>query len=345
MRQKHPLEFLDFSSLTAALRASRHVATACVMLAGALLAHPAAQAQSVQDAAPTRTTLVASAVDTGIRTGETFTARVATSTGTPVTTGTVDFVLASGQSLGSAIVAADGTASLTVAQLPAATTKSVSGGGQLAVTANYNAATTALANSASVATAVATPAATTQLPDFTVTASQSTLTVTAGAYGTSVLTVTSVGGYTGSMELSCSNLPAQVTCAFNPTQQTLTANGTFVSTVEITTQAPSGTASSAIERHSALAMAMLFPGSLVLLGLAGRRRKGYKGLQMLGVAMLLGGVGLGLSGCSQRYDYLKHAPSVATGTLPGTYPINVAVDGNVGSSVSEHDLTISLVVQ
>jgi hypothetical protein len=65
----------------------------------------------------------------------------------------------------------------------------------------------------------------------------------------------------------------------------------------------------------------------------------------LGIALLLTGAGLGLSGCSQRYGYLHHPPSTATGTSAGTYLINVAVDGSQGASAIEHDLTVSLVVQ
>ncbi len=315
---------------------------------------------------PTRTTLAAQAVTAAATgAGETLTATVVTTTGSPVSAGTVDFDLANGQSLGSAIVGADGTATLTLTRLPAATSTSVAGAGQLGITAVYNAPetaasaadpaagatdpTTSAAESAaeytgsrSAVTDVATPAATAPTPGFTVTANPTTLTVTPGAYGTSVLTVASVAGYTGSIQLSCSGLPAQVTCAFNPTQANLPANGTLLSTLQIATQAPSGTSTtSLLPRSTGIALALVFPGALALLTLGRRRR----GMQMLGVVLLVTGTGLGLSGCSQRYDYLKHAPSIAVGTPPGTYPITIAVDGSQGSAVSETLITVSLVVQ
>jgi hypothetical protein len=71
---------------------------------------------------------------------------------------------------------------------------------------------------------------------------------------------------------------------------------------------------------------------LLLIGFAGRRRKLFRGAQMLGLVLLLAGGGIGLSGCSQRYGYLHHPPLTATGTAPGTYTINVAVDGSQGAS-------------
>lgn len=307
-------------------------------------------------AAPTRTTLAVHPADPSDGGGATLTATVRTATGSTVTAGTVDFELASGQSLGSAVVAADGTATLVLSKLPVASTTAIDGSSQVQVAAVFSpaqpvassiasaAATAAFTGSRSVATAVTSPAVTNVTPDFTVTGNPTTVTAKQGSYGTTVLTVASVGGYAGSIQLSCSGLPAQVTCAFNPTQQLLGANGSFTSTLQLQTQGPSGTAtSSLLPRSTGIALALAFPGMVALFGLRGRYR--YRGVQMLGAVLLLVGAGLGLSGCSQRYSYLKHPPSIAGGTPIGTFPITVAVDGDQGSAVSEHDLTVSLVVQ
>ncbi len=306
-------------------------------------------------AAPTRTTLAVHPADPSDGGGATLTATVQTATGSTVAGGTVDFELASGQSLGSAVVASDGTATLVLSKLPVASTTAIDGSSQVQVAAVFSPAqpvassnasspeaTAEFTGSRSIATAVTSPAVTNVTPDFTVTGNPTTVTAKQGSYGTTVLTVASVGGYAGSIQLSCSGLPAQVTCAFNPTQQLLGANSSFTTTLQLQTQGPSGTAtSSLLPRSTGIALALALPGMLALFGLRGR----FRGAQMLGVALLLAGTGLGLSGCSQRYSYLKHPPSIAGGTPIGTFPITIAVDGDQGSAVSEHDITVSLVVQ
>ena len=302
-------------------RASRHV----FLLIGALLVLlPAAYAASP---APTRVTLSASSQDQG--TGEALTATIRTATGGPVNAGTVDFLLPNGQALGSALVDAQGTATLALPQ----TTPGSS------VTAAYHSGVNSSLFLDGRSPAIALPAATT-LPDFTVTAGPATVTTTQGSYGTTAITIASVAGYAGSMEFSCSNLPAQVTCAFNPIQQSLAADGSFVSTLELQTQAASGEQSRLWSRGGAVAYALVVPGALALFGLT-RRRRG----QWLAAALLLVTAVAGLSGCSQRYGYLHHPPPVAGGTPVGTYTITVAVDGSVGATVTEHDIPITLVVQ
>lgn len=345
MRQKHPHQHSISLSFAIARRISIRVAATLLLLPAALQSVAAYAAAP----APTRTTLAATPVATASGNSATLIASVKTTAGSNVDTGTVDFLLPDGQSLGSAIVSADGTATLAVAKLPVGTTKNIAGADELGVTASYhaNASSGTFDDSVSTPTAVATPAATTQVPDFVVTGNPTTVTTAQGSYATTAITVTSVGGYTGAMQLSCSTsqLPAQVTCAFNPTQQVLAANGSFVSTLQLQTQSASGTASSAIFVHRNVALAMVIPGALVLFGLGGRRRRDFRGAQMLGVLLLLGGMGLGLSGCSQRYGYLHHPPPVSGGTPTGTFPILIAVDGGQGESVVEHDVTVSLVVQ
>ncbi len=327
MRQQHQHPF--FSRFPIALR--------CTFALGAafVLCPSPARAQA---AAPTRTAVTATAQGAA---GLAFTTSVRTTAGAPVSGGTIDFLLPDGQSLGSAPVGQDGAATLTVTEPPAATGHDASGAGELEVAAAYHAGARSglFADSTSGFTRVALPLAGTQAPGFSVTANPTTITVAQGGYGTTALTVASQAGYSGAIELSCSNLPAQVTCAFNPTQQDLAANGSFVTTLELQTQAPSGTSSSALFPSDQVLLALLFPGGLVLLGLA-RRRPG----RWLAVLLMAAGAA-GLSGCSQRYGYLHHPPPVAGGTPGGTYSITVAVDGNQGSGVIENDIPISLVVQ
>jgi glucuronoarabinoxylan endo-1,4-beta-xylanase len=92
-------------------------------------------------------------------------------------------------------------------------------------------------------------------PSFTLSPSTSTLSVTQGSSATDTVTVTDVGGFTGSVTLAASGLPSGVTAAFgtNPTTGssvvTFTASSTATagtSTVTITGTSGSTTASTTI---------------------------------------------------------------------------------------------------
>jgi kumamolisin len=92
-------------------------------------------------------------------------------------------------------------------------------------------------------------------PSFTLSASPSSLTIAQGSSGTSTITVTDVGGFTGSVTLAASGLPSGVTATFgtNPTTSTsvltLTASSTATTgtaTVTITGTSGSLTATTTI---------------------------------------------------------------------------------------------------
>ena len=75
-------------------------------------------------------------------------------------------------------------------------------------------------------------------PSFTLSASPSSLTIAQGSSGSSTITVTDVGGFTGSVTLAASGLPSGVTATFgtNPT------TGTSVLTLTASSTATTGTA-------------------------------------------------------------------------------------------------------
>ena len=76
-------------------------------------------------------------------------------------------------------------------------------------------------------------------PSFTLSDSPSSLTITqGGAGGTSTVTVTDLGGFTGSVTLAASGLPSGVTAAFNPNPTT----GTSTLTLTASSSATTGTA-------------------------------------------------------------------------------------------------------
>ena len=72
-------------------------------------------------------------------------------------------------------------------------------------------------------------------PDFSLTDSPSSLTVTQGTSGTSTVTVHPAGGFTGSVTLSASGLPAGVTASFGTNPATSTSVVTFTASSTATT--------------------------------------------------------------------------------------------------------------
>src|SRR5262249_55542809 len=78
-----------------------------------------------------------------------------------------------------------------------------------------------------------------QTPDFSLSASPASLTINRGASGTSTITVTRTGGFTGGVTLSASGLPAGVSANFNPNPATA---GSAALTLSVSTTATLGAA-------------------------------------------------------------------------------------------------------
>jgi len=79
--------------------------------------------------------------------------------------------------------------------------------------------------------------------DFTLSASPTSRTVTRGNGTTYTVTLTSLNGFAGNVNLSVSGLPGRTTATFNPNPATLTSGGTTESILTVTTQrkSPTGT--------------------------------------------------------------------------------------------------------
>ena len=283
----------------------------------------------------THTQLSSASTDHGII----FTAKVSDSAGNPVTDGVVSLENAQG-SLGSAFVK-NGEATLTVDQQPTGRVYGVYSGSE--------------SFRSSTVLAQTTTDATSTLPDFTVTANPTSLSVSPGGYGTIVLTITPLNGFADMVTFSCSGNPASSTCTFSPTTLTPLNGNTANSTLQITTQAQSGAGTQVqsgagvawpgkgFGHGSHTAYAIVLPGLLALAGLGTlRRRSGLNVLRVLGLAALLAASSLGLSACAQRYDYLHHPPADNPGIAAGNYTVTIAAYSNNGASVTSHTLTVAL---
>jgi Bacterial Ig-like domain (group 3)/FG-GAP-like repeat len=194
-----------------------------------------------------------------------------------------------------------GTSSITngVATLPFTFTTV----GSYAVTASYAGD---VDNSSSTSTAVTVVVA---VPDYKISASPSSATISPGQSATTTLTVTPVGGYSGTVKFSCGTLPSGATCTFAPASVTPTS-GAATSVLTITTTAPS----TARLRDRSIPLQAIAWASLILLTLSPRKLRGLnRRLARATLLPLLLAAGLlSFSGCSSS------SPSNNTPTNPGT---------------------------
>lgn len=285
----------------------------------------------------TRTQIVDGLEFSGKVMSRSFTANVTDVAGEPVSGGTVTFESGHG-SIGSAIVE-NGQATIRVSNLPPATT---------AVTAVYNGDE---AHAASTASLQATADATSTLPDFSLTATPTSVTVNPGDYATINIVITPLNGFSETVTLSCSGVPSAASCIFSPETTTPLNGAVATSNLQIQTQAASGTAASlrAPGQHaggSRVAYAVVLPGLLALAGLGAlRRRSGLGVIRVIGLVALLAAGSIGLSSCSARYGYLHKPPAANPGISVGTYNITLAAYASNGSSITSHTLNLTLIVK
>jgi Bacterial Ig-like domain (group 3) len=221
------------------------------------------------------------------------------------------------RSLGSAFVAPDGTATLTVSSLPS---------GVHSVRAIYS-GTESSAASTSAATGVTAEAA---APDFSLSAAPATLNLDAGAQGSIAVTITPTPGFNNYVALSCAGLPLFTSCSFLPSNVDVT-NQNGLSTMTLNTTAPSGK-TALLQHDSSFIYCFLLPGALGLLGLGFGR---HRGLRMLAMLCVVGSLVGGASSCAQRYRYLNYGPTPNPGTPAGESIIRIygtAVNGALSTS-------------
>jgi hypothetical protein len=85
----------------------------------------------------------------------------------------------------------------------------------------------------------ATPTAGTPTPDFSISCSPSSVSVTQGGSTNTTCTVTSINGFASAVTLGCANLPSGVSCSYSPASVTPTASSTL--TITATGGATTGT--------------------------------------------------------------------------------------------------------
>src|ERR1700678_1962532 len=142
-----------------------------------------------------------------------------------------------------------GSVTLAAAALPSGITAAfgtnpTTGSSVLTLTASSTATTgtstvtiTGTSGSLTATTTLALTVSSTATPNFTITASPASVTVTQGASGTSTITITSTGSFSAATTLSAAGLPSGVTAAFSANPVTPAANGSVTSTLTLTASA------------------------------------------------------------------------------------------------------------
>jgi len=170
--------------------------------------------------------------------------------------------------------------------------------------------------------------------DFVIgTTGPSSKTVSGGQTATYTLTLTPMNGSAGNFTYSCSSLPANAVCSFNPASASVPANATWSVTLNISTGLSHSSASLGKEMRS---RSYLLPVTcLIVLPIAfGFRRRG------VWMIMLMAGL-IGIASCAGAGGGGGGIPSSTNqNTAAGTYSVVVTANANGVS----HNTTVSLIV-
>jgi hypothetical protein len=173
--------------------------------------------------------------------------------------------------------------------------------------------------------------------DFSITASPSSNSVTAGATATYTATLAPIDGFTGTVQLACAGAPTKSTCTLSKTSVTLDGSSSVDVTVTVTTTAPTTAffiTPSRIGNTLRPSPLWAYIGFVPVAGLLLARRRKLAAISAFGViafALVACGGGSNSSG----------GGGTTPGTPQGTY--NLKISGTEGSLV--HTSTITLTVQ
>jgi hypothetical protein len=232
--------------------------------------------------------------------------------GTP--TGNVAFY--QGQTLGGTGTLANGVASYTAATFPT---------GNVVVSAHYG------------GDANFTQSASPPIMVLTVTPAQRAIAVGSAGSVSDALTLTAANGFTGTLQFSCSGLPADATCSFAPASYTFTGSSNSASvTMTVQTGVSASAGAGPLVRPELTALARMVCVPLLLL-LGGRRRPR---VHLLMLVLMLGGVCGLMTGCGSSSPQTPGGSSPQTPT--GTSTVQVVASGMSGFSQAT---SVTLTVQ
>jgi hypothetical protein len=179
---------------------------------------------------------------------------------------------------------------------------------------------------------------TAQAPGYTLSANPSSLTIASGSTGSTVITLTPTGGFTGTVNFACGTLPSEVTCSFAPTSLTVPSSAPLTTTLTVGT---TGTAMAFLRNGPVGGVLPEIFATLILLPLGFTRRilrTRKTGSPWLACLLLFAGATvaaagmLGIAGCGG---------SSKQSTPAGTYSIPI----NVTSGGTTVPLNLSITIQ
>jgi hypothetical protein len=210
--------------------------------------------------------------------------------------------------------------------------------GSYATTATYQGDQNNAASTSSAVTIVI------AAPDFTVTATPPSGTITPGQTATFTFTVTPVGGYAGTVKFACGPLPAEAACSFSPASVAPSGGSPVSSTLTVTTAAAMAMLNP--DRRSGPSLPPWIPaGGLAIAGVMGfafaPRTIGRwnRQLRLLSWGLLLASISLSVLGCGGG----NSSPSTPATTPAGSYSISVNATDSAGGA--QHAVSIALTVQ
>lgn len=176
-------------------------------------------------------------------------------------------------------------------------------------------------------------------PAYSVTASPTSLTIAQGQAGTTTLTITQVGGITGTVNFACTGLPAKTSCVFAPTQVVMSGNDAPATvTLTVNTTGSNGVLSQLsrpLSRSSIYLRAFFIfqAGFVLLIPLWSKTPKKRPRCAYLGLLLLLGAfTTIGLTACGS---------SSSQATPTGQYSVS-AVASVSGSSSQSAGISITI---
>jgi len=165
-------------------------------------------------------------------------------------------------------------------------------------------------------------------PDYGLTLSSGTLSVSQSASGSLTVSVTPENGFDASLSFACTGLPSGLGCSFAPS----TLSGARPETTTMTVNTTSS--GQIMPAPSGLFLALVAPFPLFLLGLSGKSRAAR--------CILFFAFALALTSCGGSSGTTTPPPSTTTPTpQPSTYNVTVTASG---SSAPTHTQTFALTV-
>jgi hypothetical protein len=163
-------------------------------------------------------------------------------------------------------------------------------------------------------------------PDFTISL-PSTMTVVQGASGTATVSVTSLNGFAGTIQLQCTGAPDESSCNFTHDSITIPASAATSASSVNTTTLTMTTAGTTVTTLGVL-------GLLFGWGSCSRKRLRHRFVIWIGLAVLL----MGIAGCAGPNRYVQ-----SNGTPPGYYSLTVVATS--GSITHSSTMTLHVVAK